>query len=231
MTDLPPPEEDWSAVAAEYVLRLLPQEEEAEFEAAMAADPALRDEVAGWMRHFEGLNTGFAETTPRPAVKGALFTRIFGEEAPRKVSFWDRVGLWRGISVAALVLAAVMTTLWLLPAEGPAPGPGYVSEIAAEDGSLRLFAVYDPVRGGLQITRISGAAPEGRVLELWAIAGDAAPVSLGVLPEDQHALLTLPESYHSAAGLLFAITDEPPGGAPGGAPTGEIRATGEVHDL
>lgn len=229
MTDLPPPEEDWTAEAAEYVLRLLPPDEEAAFEAEMAQNPALRDQVAGWLRHFEGLNAGFAETAPRPAIKGALFTRLFGDETPRRVSFWDRAGLWRGISLAALALAAVMTTLWLWPAERT--GPGYVSEIAAEDGSLRLFAVYDPAQGGLRISRIAGTAPAGRVLELWAISGDAAPVSLGVLPETPSALLPLPDSYRSAAGLFFAITDEPPGGAPGGTATGEIRATGEVHDL
>lgn len=69
--------------------------------------------------------------------------------------------------------------------------------------------------------------------ELWAIAGDAAPVSLGVVPENGRITLTLPDALRGSpqSGLVLALSDEPPGGSPTGAPTGDVLAVGEVLDI
>ena len=53
----------------------------------------------------------------------------------------------------------------------------------------------------------------GRVLE----PGGGAGTFIGLAPE--------------AAQITLAITDEPPGGAPGGVPTGEVMAAGAVAEL
>jgi anti-sigma-K factor RskA len=70
------------------------------------------------------------------------------------------------------------------------------------------------------------------VLELWIIPEGGAPVSLGVLPEAETAEVDLPEPFREGlpAGLL-AISEEPPGGAPEGVPTGTILATGPITAL
>ena len=219
--------EDRTPRAAEYVLRLLTPQEQTAFEAEMQTDPELQSDVADWVDHFAGLNDGFAPAKPRAALKAQLMARLFG--APPPVPLWRRVWLWQGVSLAAIALAAFLAVEMLRPA---APeGPGYVAEIAAEDNSLRLLAVYDPASGQLHVTRTVGTAPAGRVLELWAIQGDAAPASLGVLPDEGTARLTLPAAYHGAEGLVLAISDEPPGGSPTGAPTGSVLATGAPHGL
>lgn len=216
--------------AAEYVLRLLEPAEEAAFEATMRDDRALQTEVAEWIGHFEALNVEFAEQSVRNSVKARLMERLFDEPRAR-APFWQRIWVWQGVSLAALVLAAVLGVQALL---GPGTVPGsavYVSEIVAEDQSLRLLAVYDPSAGGLRITRTAGEAPEGRVLELWAIRGDAAPVSLGVLPEAENAAVPLPEAFRDGDGLILAISEEPPGGSTTGAPTGAVLAVGEAVEL
>ena len=224
--------EDDGLLAAEYVLRLLEPEEERAFEARLEDEPELIEQVAAWASRLSGMDVEFAETTPRAAVKADLTERLFG--APeRRVPFWQKLGLWQGVSFASILLAGFFA--WQVLQQDPdAPGRGplYVSEIAAEDQSLRVLAVYDSDAGELQINRTAGQAASGRALELWAIAEGNAPVSLGVLPEAQTAGVPLPEEFRTQlTSLTLAISDEPPGGSPTGQPTGAVLAVGTVTEL
>ena len=93
-------------------------------------------------------------------------------------------------------------------------------------------AVYDGADGTLRLTRTDGVAEPGRALELWAIAPDSAPVSLGLLGADAQGRVTLPEALRGEAGAItFAISDEPAGGSPTGAPTGAVLAVGRLGGI
>lgn len=222
--------QDDSLLAAEYVLRLLDPVEDAAFRARLATEPALAAEVTAWTTRLSGLDADVAEVAPRPAVKTGLERRLFGQ--PQRLPLWQRVGLWQAVSLASVAVAAFLALQSLQPPQPVAPTPLFVSEIAAEDQSLRLLAVYDAQAAELRLTRTAGSAAEGRVLQLWAIAGDAAPVSLGVLPETGTTAVILPEALRAGlADLVLAISDEPPGGSPTGAPTGAVLAVGQVSAL
>lgn len=222
--------QDDSLLAAEYVLRLLGPAEDAAFRARLAQEPALAAEVTAWTARLSGLDAGVAEVAPRPAVKTGLERRLFGQ--PQRLSFWQRAGLWQAVSLASVAVAAFFALQSLQPPQPTAPTPLFVSEIAAEDQSLRLLAVYDSAAGEVRLTRTAGGAAEGRVLQLWAIAPEAAPVSLGVLPQDSTTTVTLPEALRAGlADLVLAVSDEPPGGSPTGAPTGAVLAVGAVSPL
>ena len=225
--DIPP---DDSLLAAEYVLRLLEPAEEAAVAARLSREPALAAEVAAWTTRLSGLDAEVADVMPSAAVKTALEKRLFG--LPERQSFWQRAGLWQGISLASVAVAAFFAFQTLQVPEPTAPAPLFVSDIAAEDQSLRLLAVYDSASGEVRLTRTAGSAASGRVLQLWAIAGEAAPVSLGVLPEDTTTAVILPDSLREGvADLVLAVSDEPPGGSPTGAPTGAVLAVGQVSAL
>lgn len=232
MSDVTPdtPRDADGLLAAEYVLRLLDPAEEARVAARLTREPALAEEVAAWQARLSGLDAEVAEVAPRAAVKSGLEQRLFG--LPPRVSFWHRAGVWQGISLASLAVAAFFAVQSLqLPPE-PTRAPLFVSDIAAADQSLRLLAVYDSAAAELRLTRTAGEAAAGRVLQLWAIAGDAAPVSLGVLPQDATAAVTLPDALRAQVGdLVLAVSDEPPGGSPTGAPTGAVLAVGQVSAL
>ena len=85
----------------------------------------------------------------------------------------------------------------------------------------------------MRITRTDGAAVSGRVLELWGIPADGTgPVSLGVLPDTETAEVMVPEAlFGKAVGLTLALSDEPPGGSPTGAPTGAVLAVGQLSEI
>jgi anti-sigma-K factor RskA len=113
----------------------------------------------------------------------------------------------------------------------PPVDPPYVAQIAAEDGSLVVQAVYDDATGTLFVDREAGGAAPGRALELWLIAGEDAPVSLGVMPQDAQAILRVADDLRGrVAGAVLAISDEPEGGSPTGAPTGDVLAVGPVQE-
>jgi len=219
-----------SLLAAEYVLRLLLPDEERAFERRLQSDRSLLRDVAEWTTRFSGMDSEVEGAAPHRRVKAALEARLFG--AGNGASWLQRIGLWQGLSAASLAMVGllafqVMQGPQVIPQER---GPIYVSEVMAEDQSLRILAVYDGAAGELQLSRTAGAAQPGRALELWAIADGAAPVSLGVLPEDGKAVATLPQGV-AALGLTLAISDEPIGGSPTGQPTGAVLAAGQISEI
>lgn len=231
MTDAAMDNHEYSLRAGEYVLRLLPAREERDFEDQMTGNPGLLAEVTLWNRRFAGLDAEFQPVPPPSAVKAELMARLFGDETPRTLPFWQRLGLWQGVSLASLAVAGLFAWQVMQTQTGPiGPAPVYVSEVVAEDASLRILAVFDGTTDHVRVTRTAGNPATGRVHELWAIAGDTAPVSLGVMPDDGRGTLTLPQGL-SPQGLVLAISDEPTGGSPTGQPTGAVLATGQVEDI
>jgi anti-sigma-K factor RskA len=109
------------------------------------------------------------------------------------------------------------------------PGPNLpqpLTSLAAEGSALR----YDVSLQGddLRITRVAGdAAGAGLVHEVWLIVGSAAPISLGLIEGEGLSLSTT----GLAPGMVLAISLEPTGGSPTGAPTGPVLVTGVVQDI
>ena len=226
-----PDRDDDRILAGEYALGLLSPEEAAAFESRMARDPDLRAAYARWAEDFAALAHDIAPQVPPAHVWTRLEAEIFpARRRPRKARW---LGLWAGglVTAAVLVLALVFGDGW-----GPAPHVPtkvlYRAEVADEDRSLVIEAVFDAATGTLLLDRAAGAPAAGRALELWLIAGEAAPVSLGVLPDGRRGALSVPAELRDRLqdGVL-AVSDEPPGGSPTGLPTGAVLATGAVRDI
>lgn len=218
-------EEDDHAIAAEYVLGLLTPEEERAFEARMELDPPFRALVAVWTEDIAALAAAIPEEAPPARVEAALRRRLFPEE---EQGWLRRLGVLPAL-LGGLVAALIVLWTTDLGLLRPQTGPTWEASVAAEDGSLVIAAHFDPRTGQLRLHRQAGAATPGRSQELWLIAGEAAPVSLGVLPDAQESVLTVAEGLRGAmAGGLLAVTDEPLGGSPSGAPTGPAIAAGPL---
>ena len=193
--------------AAEYVLGVLDLAERAMAEARLKSDPAFAALVNDWQNRLSGLNDDYTEV-PAPNLLPQIEARLFPQAAkPRRT--------WFGWLAGAGAVAALLIVFAL-----PQPQAPLLATIA--QGDLAYEARYDG--DALTISRIAGsAAPAGQVHELWIIAPGAAPVSLGLLAEADLTVTT-----QAPKGWTLAISLEPAGGAPNGAPTGPILAAVEI---
>lgn len=226
MTPADAPQDD-IARAGEYVLHLMASDERRAFAQRLAAEPALRAMVASWDEQLIPMAESFTPQQPPADLKSRIETVLFGQIVQPVWSFWRLLA--GGLAAAAVALAVLVA----LPTRAPVFAPSLSAQIAAEDGSLVVLAQFGAQSGVLRVTRTAGAAPAGRVLELWLIAAGAeAPVSLGVLPADSQTDITLPAPVAATlAGGTLAISEEPVGGSPTGAPTGAVLALGAVTAL
>jgi len=222
--------DDDRVTAAEYVLGLLTADIARAFERRVDEEPALAADVAQWEDDFAAFTDDIPEVEPPARVFDAISARLFGTtERPPLLA---RFGMMKFIlgAVAAAVVALAVVESGLL---GPEMRPEYQAVVVAEDASLRFDAAYDADTGALTLTRVAGDAAAGRSLEFWLIAGDAAPVSVMVWPSDattEEIVLPAPIAAALPGGTL-AISDEPEGGSPTGAPTGAVLATGQVQEI
>ncbi len=228
MSDGMPEREADKALAGEYALGLLPPDEAAAFERRMASDPDLRALYADWAEDLAALTDAIDPVRPPARVWKATQASLFPKR--RKGRGWLGV-LCGALTASALALGLLVAVDFTQGPQRPA-APDYVAELAAEDRSLVVTAAYDAATGSLYVEREQGRAAEGRALELWLIAGDAAPVSLGLLPDEDRAGIVnvAPELRPRLAGASLAISDEPAGGSPTGAPTGDVLAVAQVTD-
>ena len=218
-------------LAAEYVLGTLRGAARRRFEALLPAHPALRRATSGWERRLTQLSGATPAVRPSPRVWQGVERRLFGEAAGPS-GWWRRLGLWQGAtalaSMAIIVLAVLLSqpqpaqppTVIVMSAQaGLADGIRPVSFVASVGGDGRSL-VLKPLDEGQQVAL-------NKALELWAVPAKGAPRSLGLVSSHQATTVI-------RAGLLkdtaaFAVTVEPPGGSPSGAPTGPIISMGKLQ--
>lgn len=217
--------DDDRALAAEYALGLLDPTEARAFEARMAQEPALREAYAEWAEAFIRMEPDDS-VSPPPGVWAGVQARLFADPRPRRR--WLGWVTALGLAAAVVAFVAVQTGMFQ-PFE-----PDFRAELTSDASPLRIVATYASAEGTLNLTRVGGTGPAaGRSHELWVIpTPDAAPVSLGLLDAGEGLAVTVPEPLRGAMpGATLAVSDEPEGGAPGGAPTGAILAAGTVSEL
>ena len=216
------------ALAAEYVLRLLDADAEQAFEARLQVEADLRAHVQFWETEFAVLATEVPDEVPSPSVRAKLIAELNGEEA-RPRHGWS----WSWLAFPALAVFAVAAFLAFSPMlRGPAFDPTLHATLISQDGAVHIEAGYAPDGNLFKVIPVDGGPATGRDFELWVISANAdAPVSLGVIPADRESLFEItPEIAALIDGGTLAVSDEPEGGSPTGAPTGAILATDEFFD-
>lgn len=221
-------EEEDDALAGEYVLGVLDLAERAAVERRLRSDTGFALQVAAWERRLVGLNDGFAEVAA-PALMPQIEARLFGK--PDATTARPRRGAsgWWMRFVSGAVIAGALAALALTVVPPPTlQGPVLQATLQGEGQPLVFSARFDTTAGELTVSRTGGTAAEaGQVHELWLIAGDAAPVPLGLI-ENEELRTTLPALPE---GAVLAVSLEPAGGSTTGAPTGPVLVTGIVTRL
>lgn len=209
-----PATDDDDLLAAEYVLGVLSLPDRMEFEARLKSDPKLAAAVESWQLRLLPLNDHTAAVAPSAGLLTQIEARLF-PAPPRRPWF---ANLWAG---AGIVAATLLVAVFFLTAP---PQPIFTATLAANASEVSyLVEVSD---AGIALTR-SGPAPDAtQSHELWLIAGDAAPVSLGLIADTP---LPLPATLQP--GMILAVSLEPAGGSNTGAPTGPVLALGPLEDI
>lgn len=253
-------DQDWNereALAAEYALGVLDPADRRAAEDLVATDASFAAMVARW----RGELTPLVETAPSVTPPANLWDRIEREIAPpartyeapaplmaQKPSLWANLAFWRGLSFATAGAAAVFAALLVSPQTAPTPTaaepepsfqqavtePMAAAPIAMEGGASLLAASYDPSHRQFIVTPTGKyELQSSQVLELWIIVGDKAPRSLGVIDAANPRAYAMPEDVRAdlAAGATLAVSIEPTGGSPTGAPTGAVIASGKLTQI
>lgn len=239
MTGEPIPVElaEGDALAMDFALGALDRETTRAAQLRLARDPAFRAEVEDWQARLSPLLDEVDAVVP-PAVVWEYVADDIAVAAPvraaeRSGSLWASIGLWRGLALSSTALAAIAAVM-LVARPGPPPVPQLlVATLASETGQPMLTATYDAGRAAVILAPAGKNDAAGRTPELWVIEGDNPPRSLGVIDIDSPERHAIPAERLKGLrpGSTLAISLEPAGGSPTGAPTGPVVATGKLTGI
>lgn len=224
---------DDKAVAGEYVLGVLPLNERRAVEKRMAIDTDFAALVASWQADLAHLDEAYQPETPPQGVKARIDARLFAEAAKPAGGLWGSLVFWRGLAFAAVAVAAAIGIFRadLQRLADPAEAPSLVAELGAPGSSVGLIAALDPASGAFSITPAAFSPDDGKSLELWLVPGEGPPVSLGLVPGDGGQLVLAPDlTARLSTGSTLAVSLEPIGGSPTGAPTGPVVLSGALGE-
>jgi len=226
-------------LAADYVLGTLRGPALRRFESLLPAHPALRQSVQGWQERLSVLAMDVPPVEPSPQVWVAIQRRLFSDAATQAQGparrWWQALGLWQGWAGVATVAAIALGVLLQQPSPVQPPivvvmsttdpalqktasgaAPQFVASISGDGRSL----VLKPIQGA-QVTA-------QQALELWALpANGTAPRSLGLVASNR--VTTVMRAALLEGTGAFAVSIEPAGGSPTGAPTGPVISVGKLQ--
>ncbi|MFN9849620.1 MAG: anti-sigma factor domain-containing protein [Alphaproteobacteria bacterium] len=237
--DLPEAE----AFAAEHALGVLDARERAEAEMRVARDPAFAADVDAWRQRLAPMLDSIESVTAPQGVWTRIEAMLPANDngaVMNKLRFWRNAAVG-GFALAAASLAGVVVQVTQPPVtvEAPASAPGQLlnANLTATSGQPQpLFvAAYDPDRKALIITSLlPPGADRDKVNQLWLIAGQDKPRSLGLIEPGKAKVIALPLEVMAkmSAGAKLAVSIEPEGGSkdPNG-PSGPIIGLGELSSL
>jgi len=225
--------------AAEYVLGTLPADERAGISERLGRDPALLSSIRRWQERFSVLDGSAPAVAPPAALWRSIeqATRPAGlaatSDEPRSnvVQLRRRVAFWRGATFATGALAAALAGFFVIDrmTESPdAAGSRYVAVVDTGGREPALIAEVDTATGLIRVRALQAEIPAGRSLELWHIAEGDEPRSLGVLQAGADAQTIRDAASAGPVDGVIAVTVEPQGGSPSGAPTGPVVYSGRL---
>lgn len=164
------------------------------------------------------------------------------------ISLGRRVRRWRGFTAVMTAIAALLAIYiavgqfapQLLPmrhkethtaAAVPPPEARLVAVLQQDPTEPAFLLTVDPQHRTMTVRRMTATADSGRSYELWLIPGrNSKPQSLGIVGATEYTSRPLPENFDVATlqAARYAVSLEPAGGSPSGAPTGPVLFTGKM---
>jgi anti-sigma-K factor RskA len=222
------PLERLASLADEYVVGTLTGRARRRFDRLLVTSALARTAVQRAEDRLLGLGELLPAVQPSPATWTAIERRVFAADL-QSVRRAPSMG-WR-LALAAAIVGLAIGLGWLVY-RAEVPRSVQVAQVRTEGGAALWTVSTDPSATRLT-TRASAAVRQqaGHDYELWALPEGRAPVSLGVLPASGAAERTLDATQRAAlrSAPKVAVSLEPVGGSPTGAPTGPVLYVADVE--
>ncbi|MFL1467035.1 anti-sigma factor domain-containing protein [Marinobacter sp. HN1S83] len=223
------------SLAAEYVLGSLKGKARSRFERWMMESGRVRQEVWYWEEKLGQLGDQVPDREPPKSVWLAIQKRLWPQEerhstSPKQAAnrIWP---VWSLFATAAALVLAVM----LVQQPTLEPDSRLSGAIVQADVSDPLWLVSESSRDSrLRLRSVAATSAEaGKDYELWIVPDNGNPLSLGVIPVgDMYQVELTDEARETLSqSRTLAISLEPRGGSPTGAPTGPILHVTKLYEL
>ena len=226
------------ALAASYALGTLAGRTRRRLDRIARSDPTVAAALRGWEWRLAALTEGMPGITPPVHVWEGIRKRLAlsGEADSARAGpapWWASLSLWRGLALAGFALAFALGLLLFAPT-AERPYESVVVVLAGPDAKPAMVATAE--RGSRYLTVKAVAPvdlPPGRALELWMLPDGRSPVSMGLIPASgvERLALRAPVGVALQDIPALAVSVEPAGGSPTGAPTGPVVYTGRVERI
>ena len=183
-----------------------------------------------WERHFAPLGLALREERPPEdmwyRVQAALARsddRNTIAKAKRGVWRWRFASLFM-TAVAAGLAGFIFTKSFEQPST-PAPSTSQFVAVVTPEGDNRAMIVeLDLAAGTARVRPVGVTVESGRDLQMWRVAPDSAPQSVGLVSAEGVTTFDLAANV----GDTIAVSVEPIGGSTTGAPTGPVVFSGSL---
>ena len=222
-------------LAAEYAAGTLRGGARRRFEALLPAHPQLRTALHDWQNRLMPLTLAVTPIEPPAALWQRIEARIGGggataanaPEAPA-TGWWTRLALWRGLAALATIAAVSFAVLLATPQPAQPPIIIVLSSTGGTTEGVNSFVASVTADGRALVTKplVNVSLDSGRALELWSVPPQGKPRSLGLISASQPTVVQRGKLLDGTAAL--AVSLEPSGGSPTGAPTGPVLYVGKL---
>lgn len=229
-------QERQDALAAEYVLGTLRGAARKRFQQLLVQYPSLRATTDRWEQHLNNLGSHVKPISPDPIVWQKVKARLAFDDPRSKIDIHNVVPItakssrkWQTLTGLATAAAIVLAVL-LLRVPAPTIPVQQLSVMQnADNQPLWLIEVRRDDLTTIATNNVNIRAQND--YQLWMLAEDGRPpISLGLLPQSGVKTLNKVDIYDQLDIAALAVSIEPLGGSPNGAPT-EVLFVAELATL
>jgi anti-sigma-K factor RskA len=190
-------------------------------------------EVARWEARLAPMAQALPPVAPPRRLWRRIEARLGGTLASGNLA--GRLRFWRALGIATSFACAALVAVGALLVQRNAPPstaqfPASYLAVLSDPKTARAVLIVSAARNG-SVLHVKTLDPSIHVsnasLELWALPKGKRPKSLGLVPAASAGLRLAAAADQALADVpMLAVSLEPPGGSPSGAPSGPVLYSG-----
>jgi anti-sigma-K factor RskA len=226
--------EDIDMLAAEYALGTLPASERASIALRARSEPSLAAAIEAWERRLGPL----AETIPSREVPASVWNGVearidaLSDGTANVVGIERRLLRWKAATfVASAIAASLLLFVGVREFAQPGADKMLVAVLQKDAQSPAFLVSVDLDKRQLTIRAVAAKPEPGKSYELWLVHDELkSPRSLGLIGDRPLTVGPTLASYapNVIEDATLAVSLEPAGGSPTGAPTGPVLFSGKL---